>query len=98
NDIRGTAASAHGESNLNTLSDPSLAIEVTANSFQILNTSRKDNELVFGTAYATGMFRFNGPTRAMVMDIDVRPNRNTAITLPFNTSLKVRYNDISEER
>src|SRR5690606_33054785 len=45
NDIRGTAASAHGEINLNTLSDPSLAIEVTANNFQILNTSRKDNEL-----------------------------------------------------
>lgn len=93
NDIRGTAASAHGEINLNTLSDPSLAIEVTANNFQILNTSRKDNELFFGTAYATGMFRFNGPTSAMVMDIDVRPNPNTVITLPFNTSLKVSDND-----
>src|SRR5690606_39312757 len=70
-----------------------LPIYVTAEDFQILNTVRKDNELFFGTAYASGTFRFNGPTSAMVMDIDVRPNPNTVITLPFNTSLKVSDND-----
>lgn len=93
NDARNSTARANGEINLNTLSDPTLAIHVTADNFQILNTVRKDNELFFGTAYASGTFRFNGPTSAMVMDIDVRPNPNTVITLPFNTSLKVTDND-----
>ena len=93
NDVRNAKARANGEINLNTLSDPTLAIHVTAEDFQILNTARKDNELFFGTAYASGAFRFNGPTSAMVMDIDVRPNPNTVITLPFNTSLKVSDND-----
>jgi hypothetical protein len=93
NDARNATARANGEINLNTLADPTLAIHVTADNFQILNTVRKDNELFFGTAYASGAFRFNGPTSAMVMDIDVRPNPNTVITLPFNTSLKVSDND-----
>nr|WP_281258058.1 translocation/assembly module TamB domain-containing protein [Sphingobacterium gobiense] len=93
NDIRNATASANGEINLNMLRDPTLTIDVTADNFQILNTARKDNELFFGTAYASGTFRFNGPTSAMVMDIDARPDPNTVITLPFNTSLKVSDND-----
>lgn len=92
-DIRNTEAGANGSINLNALSDPVLAVEVTGDNFQILNTTRKNNELFFGTAYASGVFRFNGPTSAMLMDIDVRPNPNTILTIPFNTSLKVRDND-----
>src|SRR5690606_32737858 len=92
-DARGAIANANGSINLNTLSDPSLAIDVTTENFQILNTARKDNELFFGTAYASGVFRFNGPTSAMRMDINVRPNPNTVITLPFNSALTVSDND-----
>lgn len=92
-DIRNKTARANGTINLQTLSDPKLAIEVTTDDLQILNTERKDNELFFGKAYASGAFRFNGPTSAIVMDIDARPNANTVITLPFNTSLTVSDND-----
>src|SRR5690606_617147 len=52
NDIRRATAKANGEINLSTLSSPTLAIDVTTDNFQILNTARKDNDLFFGTAYA----------------------------------------------
>lgn len=93
NDIRRATAKANGEINLSTLSSPTLAIDVTTDNFQILNTARKDNDLFFGTAYASGIFSFKGPTTAIAMDINVRPNPSTVITIPFNTSLTVSDND-----
>lgn len=93
NDVRQATASANGEINLSKLSVPVFAINVTTDNFQILNTARNDNDLFFGTAYASGVFRFTGPTTAIVMDINVRPNPNTVITIPFNTSLTISDND-----
>ncbi|MFD1769110.1 translocation/assembly module TamB domain-containing protein [Sphingobacterium suaedae] len=92
-DTHQALATANGHIDLNKLSDPTLDVQVTAENFQILNTNRKDNELFFGKAYASGIFRFKGPTTAINMDINARSNPNTAITLPFNTSLKVGDND-----
>src|SRR5690606_13421546 len=83
----------NGVINLNTLSDPTLAIHVTAEYTQILNTVRNDNELFFGTDYASSTFQINSPTTALVMDIDVRSDQIMYITCLYNTWLKVSDND-----
>lgn len=92
-DVHNTPAITNGTINLNHLSDPTLRLHVTAENFQILNTGRKDNELFFGKAYASGDFRFRGPASAINIDISARSNANTAITLPFNSSLRVSETD-----
>ncbi len=92
-DARNSKASAKGFIDLSTLTDPTLDIEATADNFQILNTGRKDNEMFFGTAYASGIFRFKGPTSGINIDINARSNPNTVVTIPFNSSLKVSDND-----
>lgn len=92
-DSKGMAAIGSGTVDLNTLADPTLNINVVASNLQILNTTRKDNELFFGTAFASGKFGFKGPTSAINIAIDATSNPNTAITIPFNSSLKVSEND-----
>ena len=92
-DNRNAVATAQGHLDLNKLSDPTLDIMVTADNFHVLNTQRKDNELFFGTAFASGSFKFQGPTSSIYMDIRAQSNANTVITIPFNTSLKISDND-----
>src|SRR5690606_11040630 len=89
NDSRNSTSTANGYVDLNKLSDPSLDINIAADNFHILNTQLKDNELFYGTAYASGTFRFKGPTSAIDININARSNPNTSITIPFNTALKV---------
>lgn len=92
-DYRNTIATAKGSIDLNKLSDPTLNVRVRAENFQMLNTTRKHNELFFGTAYATGDFSFTGPTSAINIDINAQSNPNTVITIPLNSALKVSDND-----
>ncbi|WP_241462422.1 translocation/assembly module TamB domain-containing protein [Sphingobacterium deserti] len=92
-DVNGSIASAKGQIDLNNLSNPTLDIDALATNFQILNTGRKDNEMFFGTAYASGSFSFKGPVNAVNIDINATSNPNTVITIPFNSSLKVSDND-----
>ncbi len=93
NDSRNSTSTANGYVDLNKLSDPSLDINIAADNFHILNTQLKDNELFYGTAYASGTFRFKGPTSAIDININARSNPNTSITIPFNTALKVSDSD-----
>ncbi|TDS12462.1 uncharacterized protein DUF490 [Sphingobacterium paludis] len=92
-DINRSTATAKGYIDLDNLTNPVLDINVDAKNFQILNTGRKDNELFFGTAYASGRFGFKGPVNAVIIDINATSNPNTVITIPFNSSLKVSDND-----
>nr|WP_216657777.1 translocation/assembly module TamB domain-containing protein [Sphingobacterium shayense] len=92
-DERAIIASSNGSINLNKLSDPEINIQVAANNLQILNTKRDDNELFYGTAFASGNFSFSGPTSALAININARSEANTTITLPFNTSLTVSDSD-----
>src|SRR5690606_36957273 len=92
-DERGISAVSNGYINLNKLADPDVNIKLTANNLQILNTKRIDNELFYGTAFASGNFNFTGPTSALTISITARSEPNTTITLPFNTSLTVSDSD-----
>ncbi|MGO1244482.1 MAG: translocation/assembly module TamB domain-containing protein [Sphingobacterium sp.] len=92
-DEHGAIANSNGYINLNKLSDPELNIKVSANNLQILNTKRNDNEVFYGTAFASGNFTFLGPTSALAISMNAQSEPNTTITLPFNTSLTVSDSD-----
>ena len=92
-DTKGNQAQANGLVNLQKLANPYIDVDVNGNKFMILNTSFKDNNLYYGTAYATGSFRFKGYSSSINIDINAKSESGTAITLPFNSAMTVSDND-----
>ena len=92
-DIDGNIAIANGTVNLNDLNNPNLDIDISARNFMALNTTAKDNPLYFGLAYATGTFKFKGPTNKMFIGIDAKTEKGTVFNLPLNSSETVSSKD-----
>jgi hypothetical protein len=85
-DVGGNIATANGTVDLNDISNPDLDIDIVARNFMALNTTSKDNPLYFGQAYASGTFKFKGPTNKMFIGIDAKSEKGTVFNLPLNSS------------
>jgi hypothetical protein len=85
-DVGGNTATANGTLDLNNISNPNLDIDIVARNFMALNTTSKDNPLYFGEAYASGTFKFKGPTNQMFIGIDAKSEKGTVFNLPLNSS------------
>ena len=85
-DLRNNQAIANGTVDLRNPSTPIVNITVAAKNFMALNTTSKDNPLYYGVAYGTGVFRFNGPTNNMRINIDASTNEGTVFNIPLNSS------------
>ncbi|MDF3077003.1 MAG: translocation/assembly module TamB [Sphingobacteriaceae bacterium] len=92
-DINNNEAIANGTVNMNDPNNPDIDVRITARNFMALNTTAKDNSLYYGTAYATGVFTFNGPTDNMVIDIDAKTEEGTVFNIPLNSASKVGDNE-----
>ncbi len=79
----------NGTVDLNDLANPDIEAELSAKNLVALNTSFKDNHIYYGTAFATGKFRFNGPVDNMKIDIKARTEAGTIFNIPLNTSSTV---------
>ncbi len=51
-----------------------------------LNTKPKDNDLFYGTAFATGLVTIKGSDGNIAIDISARTDRNTNFFVPMNSS------------
>ncbi|HWD90653.1 MAG TPA: translocation/assembly module TamB domain-containing protein [Mucilaginibacter sp.] len=85
-DYRGNTGIANGTVDLNDLSNPDIEVTLQAKNLLALNTTFKDNRLYFGTAFASGTFKFNGPTDNMNIDIKAKTDAGTVFNIPLNTS------------
>lgn len=56
---------------------------------QVLNTKPKDNELFYGTAYATGVTTIKSDLNSILFDISARTDKNTKFFIPLNSGLSV---------
>lgn len=92
-DIRNQQARANGIVSLTKLANPYIDIDVYADNVMILNTNFKDNNLYYGTAYATGNFKFKGYTSSIAIDIDAKSQSGTIINIPFNSAMQVTDSD-----
>ncbi|MGV3705040.1 MAG: translocation/assembly module TamB domain-containing protein [Arcticibacter sp.] len=92
-DVNNNVATATGTVNLTDLRNPLLDISIRANKFMALNTTAKDNPLYYGTAFATGTFRFKGPTNNMSIDINAKTEEGTVFNIPLNGSETISNND-----
>ncbi|RDC56033.1 translocation/assembly module TamB [Pedobacter chinensis] len=94
NDLEGHQAVANGKVDLNNLDDPTLEdVTLNANNFMALNTTSKDNSVYYGKAYGTGVFKFDGPTSKMRIDIKAKTEKGTVFNLPLNSSETVSDKD-----
>lgn len=92
-DTDNNEAIANGTVDLNDINNPTIDVVVNATNFMALNTTEKDNSLYFGEAYATGTFKFKGPTNKMFIDIDAKTEKGTVFNLPLNSSETVSSKD-----
>ncbi len=63
-----------------------LDINVDFTGMQCLNTTEKDNEFFYGSAFATGAVHLKGPLERIGIDIGVVSNKNTVIHIPLSSS------------
>jgi hypothetical protein len=82
-----------GKVDLNDLANPDIEAHIDAKNLLALNTNFKDNHLYYGTAYATGQFRFSGPIDNMDINIKAKTEQGTVFNIPLNTSATVSDND-----
>lgn len=88
-DAKQGVGTVNGTVDISDLSNPDIEVQLDAKNLMALNTNFKDNHLYFGTAYASGVFKFNGPTDNMNIDIQAKTEAGTVFNLPLNTSSTV---------
>lgn len=71
----------------------SLGFEADMRNFRILNTTIRDNELFYGTAYATGKMEILGPINNLKINTDLTSNRGTKIYIPLDGAAEVASED-----
>lgn len=88
-DERGNLVALSGRINHNHFKDFGADILINANECLVLNTRLKDNELFYGTAFATGVATIKSGPSLLSFDISARTGKNTRIYIPLSSGLSV---------
>ncbi|WP_035561538.1 translocation/assembly module TamB domain-containing protein [Hymenobacter sp. IS2118] len=89
-DVLGNTGTVDGVVRHRGFQDMSLDIAASFRKMQVLNTTRKDNELYFGTAYATGTARVTGPTNDLDVVVRATSEAGTRISLPLDNAARAQ--------
>lgn len=57
--------------------------------FMVLNTTRRENDLYYGTAFATGRLAVNGTPDDIVIDITAKTDAGTRLAVPLDNQAEV---------
>lgn len=71
-----------------------LDTKLTFNNLQCLNTTEKDNQTFYGSAFGSGVINITGPFNDLFMDVNVTTNANTAIHIPLSSSASAANTDL----
>ena len=85
-DEKGNNAFLDGSVRHKSFKDFAADLKINTNQALVLNTKPKDNELFYGTAYATGLATIKSGPASLSFDISARTGRNTKFYIPLNTS------------
>jgi hypothetical protein len=85
-DVLGNRATFTGGLNHNGFNNIFLDINSTLTNFQVLNTTAKDNEVFYGTAYASGSLAIRGSTTNLDVTARATTRPNTRIYIPLTSS------------
>ncbi|MFA5647647.1 MAG: translocation/assembly module TamB domain-containing protein [Bacteroidales bacterium] len=70
-----------------------LDLNLAPSNFQLLNTNEHDNELFYGTVYASGQVKATGPPKNITVNASIKTEPRTAIYLPLSSSSSVAEYD-----
>ena len=87
-DVLGNTGTVDGVVRHHGFKNMSLDIAASFRKMQVLNTTRKDNDLYFGTAYATGTAQVSGPTDDLTITVRASSESGTRISLPLDNAAK----------
>ncbi len=87
-DAQGNVGTVDGTVNHQGFQNMSLNLRANFRKFQVLSTTRKDNDLYFGTAYATGTATVRGPVDDLVVDVRASSEAGTRLALPLDNAAK----------
>ena len=85
-DEKGNPATLNGAVYHNHFKDYSVNLTINTNETQVLNTRPKDNDLFYGTAYATGVTTIKSGPGTLSFDVGARTDNNTKFFIPLNSS------------
>jgi hypothetical protein len=85
-DERGNQAVLNGVVHHNHLKDYRADLTVTTSETMVLNTRPKDNDLFYGTAFATGVTTIKSGPESLSFDVSAKTGRNTRFYIPLNSS------------
>ena len=89
NDEKGNLVTLSGRVNHKNFKDFAADLTINANDALVLNTKPKDNDLFYGTAYASGVTTIKSGTNLLTFDISAKTGKNTKFFMPLNTGLSV---------
>ncbi|HEX8660170.1 MAG TPA: translocation/assembly module TamB domain-containing protein, partial [Hymenobacter sp.] len=89
-DVLGNTGTVDGVVRHHGFKDMSLEIASNFRKMQVLNTTRRDNDLYFGTAYATGTARVTGPTDDLNIVVRASSEAGTRLSLPLDNAARAQ--------
>ncbi|KAA9345868.1 translocation/assembly module TamB domain-containing protein [Adhaeribacter soli] len=88
-DIYGNNATLNGGVYHDGFQNMVLDLKADFRRFMVLNTTRQQNELYYGSAIATGNVSVFGPTENMSVKVNARSEKGTRISIPLNNQVEV---------
>ncbi len=85
-DDKGNGAVLNGTVKHSHFKDWSADLTINTNETMVLNTRAKDNDLFYGTAYATGVTTIKSGADGLSFDVSAKTGRNTKFFIPLNSS------------
>ena len=92
-DPEGNVATLSGGVYHNDFANFTLGFDANLRNFKMLNTSIRDNERFYGTAYATGKMEVFGGIDNLNVKANLTSNRNTKIYIPLDGAAEVASED-----
>ncbi len=89
----GNTAEVNGTVSNTYLRDFYTNIHIEARNLMCMNTSSVDNDVFYGSVFATGGATINGRPEAIKLSINATTERNTAIYLPLYNAREVQQSD-----
>jgi hypothetical protein len=89
-DTQGNTGTVDGTINHQGFQNMSLNLRASFRKFQVLSTTRRDNDMYFGTAYASGTATVRGPVDDLVVDVRATSEAGTRLALPLDNAAKAQ--------
>ncbi|MCU0461968.1 MAG: translocation/assembly module TamB [Bacteroidales bacterium] len=85
-DEKGNPATLNGAVHHRHFKEYSADLTISTNETMVLNTRPKDNDLFYGTAYATGVTTIKSVPGTLSFDVGAKTGKNTKFYIPLNSS------------